>query len=119
MTYRETLSSVDEVRSYMTDPIGKCLRTTCGKKKTRIDLLYLDSNTYRSFLAKENLGDRFDLSRAEKALLRWVETPRKGATKDLIVQIDRTSGIVQQRYADGSTRYGHLADVQDCVIFLP
>jgi hypothetical protein len=118
MKYIDILRSVDAVGGYMTDPIGKCLRTTCGKKKTRIDKLYADSATYRAFLSRDDLQGRFDPARAEKAVLCWIEVPSTGAFfPDFPVSVDRASGIIEEQRPDGSKCYGILSDVQGCVVF--
>ena len=119
MKYIDILRSVDLVGGYMTDPIGKCLRTTCGKKKTRIDKLYAESATYRAFLACDDLQGKFDPSRAEKAVLRWVEVPSTGAVApDFPIAVDRASGMIEESSLDGSKRFGFLSDVQGCVFYL-
>ena len=116
MTYREILVGVDSVGGYITDPIGKCLRTTAKRKRHRIDLDYLGSETHAAFHRREDLSQRFDGGRAENANLIWVEEPGTGKqSQPFPVQVDRATGIIQETLPDGSNRYGFLADVQGCV----
>lgn len=119
MKYIDTLRAVDAIGGYMTDPIGKCLRTTCGKKRTRIDILYAASATYQAFLTRDDLKARFDADRGEKAVLRWIEAPSTGARfPDFLVLVDRISGLIEEQRPDGSKCYGFLSDVQGCVTFV-
>ena len=118
MTYKQLLDAVDTVGGYITDPIGKCLRTTACRKRHRIDLDYLGSETYAAFDRREDLSRRFDQSRAESATLVWVETPSTGEqSQPFPILVDRGSGIIQETSTNGSKRYGMLADVQGCIYY--
>lgn len=118
MTYKKILEAVDVVGGYITDPIGKCLRTTSTRKGHRIDLDYLGSETYAAFDRREDLSLRFEPKRAEQATLIWVEVPGTGErSKPLPVLVDRTSGIIQETTRNGARYYGILADVQGCIQF--
>ncbi len=119
MTYHKILVSVESVGGYMTDPIGKCLRTTARRKRPRIDLDYLGSETHAAFQRREDLSCRFDATHAEKANLIWIEIPGTGEHgTPFPVLIDRNSGIIQETAPNGSKRYGFLADVRGCVHYI-
>ena len=120
MTYRELLGCVRPVGGYITDPIGKCLRTFARRKPDRIDLDFLGSETFKAFQRMEDLSPRFDPSRAEKAHLIWIKVPETlEQSTPLPVLVDRASGVIEETRPTGLKRYGFLADVQACVHYAP
>ena len=117
MTYHQILLSVGSVGGYITDPVGKCLRTTARRRSPRIDLDYLGSETYAAFQRREALSGRFDANRAEKADLIGRKPGTGEKSPPFPVLVDRISGIIQETRVDGSKPYGFLVDVQGCVHF--
>lgn len=114
--YRALLSFTRTAAGYMTDPIGKCLRTTSKREPPRIDLDYLGSETFKAALRREDLSLRFDNSRTIKANLIWVEVPETGELSlPYLVLVDPVSGIIEETRPTGVKRYAFLSDVQGCL----
>jgi hypothetical protein len=116
MTYKEILDSVDKVGGYLTDPIGKCLRTTTKRGKTfRIDLDYSGSKTFAAFKQRVHLSSGFNPKRAKHAYLIWVEVPQTGEMSGLPILVDYVSGLIKGTNGKEAGQYGCLDDVGRCI----
>lgn len=116
-TYTDLCVAMDRRGGYMSNAIGMCQRELIAvqqKQKSRSDLFLADSATYAAFLRNQDLGARFDASRAEPAALVWTHDLKTGQKcPPFPVAVDWASGVVRQ---ENTKVFGLLEDVRHCLV---
>lgn len=115
--YPQLCKDMDLRGGYMSNAIGMCQRELLvvhRKKKSQANLFLTASATYGAFLRRENLGERFNSSRAEPAALIWTHDLKTNQKcPPFPVAVDWTSGVIRQ---ENTLVFGLLEDVRHCLV---